>query len=1742
MSSIFSLYKPLLPPSSIDACVQARFTHPESVNLIVARGSVLQVYGVIEGEQGDLESSSSGPPSIPEAEPDQDAPPKTIAKLELVAEFHLHGNITSMGVVRTVTSVGAVGMDSLLLSFRDAKMSLIEYSPATHDIVTVSIHYYEREEFKRESITSKFRPDIRVDPQNRCAVMQFYNDRLAILPFKMEGEGGEGEDENSDHPFHPSFVIPFTAIDSRVRNVVDMTFLHGYFEPTLAILFEPVSTWAGRLAARKDTKALLVVSLDLTQRNYPVLFKVDHLPYNCHQLLAAPSPVGGVVILSPNAILHIDQTSVPGMACAVNGYYGLESHFPTPPASEMIGQAFDAKNPLYDPSHVSDFKHLGISLDGCSPFFLNPDTMLLILKSGELVVVDMEGSEDVGRGASRRKGGVKRISVKRTGLKSTIPGCGVRLEHIGTAARLGGSAAAGSTTTNPTATSGMTRKDAGWEALHYGYLFVGSKAADAALIQFVERQVWVDDPVDLPPEGSAVDAMAEEDNAMQGVTEQDHEDTMDEDELDEDIYGTAPTHHPSPSSPSSHLTPSTSHHLSTATQARHLETRLTFRIVDTLLCTGPIRDMAVGTPTCYSKYPFRSQTLKADLEIVTCAGEAYSGALGVLQENVRPLVVEEWEIEGVVDIWTVGKGKWVADVGLDADGVKLEEVKIEHEADEGDTTKQEEETDEKTRESTTADPVRQSQADRFLLISKETSTVVLAAGNDYKEVEGLGFYRDGPTIGADVLLDGQMIVQVYAQGIEVLDADGMSIENIPFPEEDGNIVACSILDPYVLIISNTGGMILYAVNLEQKSLYLCRKLTDGPVAAACLYTDDGDKTLCPTVEEAADSSTVRTTASREKRYSIAQTDANPVGDQVTQEMVNESAKRRRTVVPDDEFDVDLYGVEDGDDDTNGESTNGASIAGDKDDMEDVAVNGDSTLDGGSSMNGIAITKAINHDNQQSSSSSYFDSQTSESQSGKRVWCVAYRSDGALEIFHVPTFEQVYRVAHFDMLATLIHDELHPLPQQQPSLPQTTITEILMVNLGRDAKNRKPYLIVQTDDGELVIYKGFAHLQTDDETTTTTDATQFSNLATTTSTTPKLFSANSKENFFAQTGDVKPNRLALRFIRVPHSHMSREATSSKQNSGGIASPRTDTARPRRCLKPFYSMGLPGALTYSGVFVAGPRPCWIMVGGSGGQGPQLGVMSEQDDEPSTGGDMKIRVPPPPVFPEPPVTVSGKNVVRVHPQLVDGGVVTFAQLHSEQVDRAFMYVTAEGRMRVGHLPAHFNFDAPWPICKVPIQRTPQKITYHHSTQTYIVASSTPVPFKLSKAQHAAAIAAGVLEAGDPLPETEATKKQDERDKGMYWPQISAYSLEIISPVTWETVDAIEMDEYEHILAIEAVELESKQTTTGRKSFLALGTGVVRGEDLATRGRIVVYDIIDIVPEPEHPFAKNRFKQLYVSEEKGPVTALCNVGGHLVAAIGTKVIVYAFEDSESLTGIAFLDVNMYVNSLSSIKNLIMVGDIMKSVWLLGFQEEPPKLALLGKDFHALSVYGCEFLVDDSSLALVVGDSESNVHVMTYSPYHIQSSSGQKLIRRGDFHVGQHISKMLSLRRIANDVNTRDQQVTLIGTMEGGVSLLVPVSEKLYKRLYSLYSKMVNNLQHPAGLNPRGYRHVSAHARPSTAATATPMTGPPGPRLVLDGQMLYRYASLSVAQQKELAKGIGSISGRILDDLLEGIAGVEYF
>jgi cleavage and polyadenylation specificity factor subunit 1 len=104
--------------------------------------------------------------------------------------------------------------------------------------------------------------------------------------------------------------------------------------------------------------------------------------------------------------------------------------------------------------------------------------------------------------------------------------------------------------------------------------------------------------------------------------------------------------------------------------------------------------------------------------------------------------------------------------------------------------------------------------------------------------------------------------------------------------------------------------------------------------------------------------------------------------------------------------------------------------------------------------------------------------------------------------------------------------------------------------------------------------------------------------------------------------------------------------------------------------------------------------------------------------------------------------------------------------------------------------------------------------------------------------------------------------------------------------------------------VTLETTSTETGSKEFIAVGTTINRGEDLAAKGSVCisfsawgciasdlvrqtyVFEIVEVVPDPA--LAPKRWYKLrlrFRDDAKGPVTAVCGFNGYLVSSMGQKV-----------------------------------------------------------------------------------------------------------------------------------------------------------------------------------------------------------------------------------------------------------------
>ncbi|CAH1778692.1 unnamed protein product [Owenia fusiformis] len=550
-------------------------------------------------------------------------------------------------------------------------------------------------------------------------------------------------------------------------------------------------------------------------------------------------------------------------------------------------------------------------------------------------------------------------------------------------------------------------------------------------------------------------------------------------------------------------------------------------------------------------------------------------------------------------------------------------------------------------------------------------------------------------------------------------------------------------------------------------------------------------------------------------------------------------------------------------------------------------------------------------------------------------------------------------------------------------------------------------------------------------------------------------------------ELDTSHLKLRYHRVSHGLLIRERKQGMTKKKG-----EDDEEEKEQGK--YLTQFTDVSGYNGVFVSGPCPYWLIM--------------------TTRGSL-----------------------RCHPMSIDGWITCFAPFHNVNCPKGFLYFNRQDELRISVLPTHLSYDAPWPVRKVPLRCTPHYIQYHQETKIYAVVTSTSeLCNKICR-----------------IRDDEKEYEHIERDDRYIYPTLEKYSMQLFSPVSWEVIPntKIETDEWETIICLGIVYLTSQGTISGLHGYLAFGTNYSYGEEVASRGRMFLYDIIEVVPEPGKPLTKNKLKMIYDKEQKGPVTAVASVDGDLVAAIGQKIYIFQLKDDD-LSAVAFIDTNVYIHSIQVIHNILLVADIIKSVCVLRYQSDMKVLSIVSRDIKPMEVFGIEFLVDNTQLGFVVADKLKNLMIFTYSPEARESHGGQRLVRKADINIGSNMNTMFRLRCKITDPSTskrasgvvEKKHVTFIASLDGSIGYVLPIKEAVYRRLLMLQNSLNINLQHIAGLNPKAFRSY----KQSHKTLSNPQ------KCILDGELVWNFLNLSVNERNEINKKLGTTTDQLLDDLTE--------
>jgi len=497
---------------------------------------------------------------------------------------------------------------------------------------------------------------------------------------------------------------------------------------------------------------------------------------------------------------------------------------------------------------------------------------------------------------------------------------------------------------------------------------------------------------------------------------------------------------------------------------------------------------------------------------------------------------------------------------------------------------------------------------------------------------------------------------------------------------------------------------------------------------------------------------------------------------------------------------------------------------------------------------------------------------------------------------------------------------------------------------------------------------------------------------------------------------------------------------------------------------------------------------------------------------------------------------------------GVRGLSSFHTEGCDRGFIYADVEGIARVAQLPDDTTFaELGISLQKIELGQDVHVISYHAPMECYVVGTSTQVTFE--------------------LPKDDDHRRDWQKEDIPFKPSTEQGFLKVINPINWSVIDAIELDPCEVVLCVRTLDLVVSEITNERKQLITVGTAVTQGEDLPTKGRIYVYDIVTVVPELDRPETNKKLK-LIAKEEipRGAITAISEIGtqGFMLVAQGQKCMVRGLKEDGTLLPVAFMDMNSYVTSIKELRGtgLCVMADVLKGVWFSGYTEEPYKMLLFGKSAGKMEVVHADLLPDGKDLYIVVADGDCNLHVMQYDPEREflrlcplllllkkwlidpKSLHGHLLLHRTSFSLGGHLPTTMTLLPSISPspiLPISSQQMLepspnplnslLLTSSTGVLSLLTPVTESQYRRLGALASHLTNTLYHACGLNPREYR-IDRDAP----------EGMVGGRTVIDGGMLGRWMELGSQRRAEVIGRAGVDGEELREDLLGLREGLGYF
>ncbi|KAI6225193.1 DNA damage-binding protein 1 [Aphelenchoides fujianensis] len=277
----------------------------------------------------------------------------------------------------------------------------------------------------------------------------------------------------------------------------------------------------------------------------------------------------------------------------------------------------------------------------------------------------------------------------------------------------------------------------------------------------------------------------------------------------------------------------------------------------------------------------------------------------------------------------------------------------------------------------------------------------------------------------------------------------------------------------------------------------------------------------------------------------------------------------------------------------------------------------------------------------------------------------------------------------------------------------------------------------------------------------------------------------------------------------------------------------------------------------------------------------------------------------------------------------------------------------------------------------------------------------------------------------------------------QLEVHSICILDMNTFDVLHTCELPAIEWGLSLCAAKLGEAETP-----YYVVGTAYLnRDEPEVKLGRILVFAYGD---------KNSKLRLVQEKEVKGAVFGVSPLHNKLVAAINSSVRLFALRPDNELRLEASFNFTTALH-MKTKGDIVLVGDLIRSVTMLAFKHTEVQFEEVARDYMAEWTTTCEIIDSDSVIA---DENAYNLYTCHKSAKPDNDDDRIRFHQTGYWYLGKNVNvfRLGNLHSTNVNMTTPYSNPVLYGTSNGGLGVVVQLSEGLFKYLEQLQQRIAKN------------------------------------------------------------------------------------